>query len=119
MKHITKITAIALLVVFSLGHLCVWFVRKAMITVYSDFGGREPTLPVPTDVCLKLTHPTFLFALSALLVLLLAISEFRISEERNRLLVQIGCAALWVLFLTFCLVAFIVPLYIPDVVIAD
>ena len=118
MKHVTKLTAIAVLALVGLVHLCLNFARDVMLRVYQDVGGgTETLLPVPTTFSLQATHPFSLYTATVLSLLVLSMSEVFMSKDRHRFVIQLTCVLLWSLFVTFCLWAFLLSMYVPTVVI--
>ena len=118
MRHASKLTAVAVLALVGLVHLCLIFARDVMLRLYQGVaGGVEPILPHPTTLSLQATTPFSLYTATILSLLVLIMSEVFMTNERHRFIIQLTCMLLWSLFVTFCLWAFLLPLYVPTVVI--
>jgi hypothetical protein len=85
--------------------------------VYMDLAGPAPCLPSLTVLVLKLTAPLSLSIIAMLGLLAIGASQFFLKAERSRFIIQLGYLAVWVLFMAIALLAFMLPLYIPPVVI--
>jgi len=118
MRHASKFTAVAVLAVVGLIYACLTFARDVMLRICQGVGGgAEAVLPRPSALSLHATTPFSLYTATIVTVLVVAMSEVFISNERYRFLIQLACVFLWSIFVTVCLWAFLLPMYIPNVVI--
>ena len=116
MKHLTKITAFAVLTMVCFAYLCLNFTREVILRVYKQLGGgMDPPLPLPTKLGIQAIDPFALFVFTVLSIILLAISELSMSKERHRFITQLVCVLLWSVFMTFYLWVFLLPMYVPRV----
>ncbi|MFC1534516.1 hypothetical protein ACFL7M_14260 [Thermodesulfobacteriota bacterium] len=113
----TNTTAVATLVVSWLGGFSIWFVRGMFSMVYMELAGPSPCLPSLTVLVLKLTASLGLFIIAVLGLMAIGASQFFLKTERGRFIIQLGYLAVWVLFMAIAFLAFMLPLYIPPVVI--
>jgi hypothetical protein len=117
MKHISKLTAVVILTSAAIASVSLVFVRRIMLKMYTNTAGTECCLPVPTTFAVKLTSTVSLSVIFIIVLFALGVSEYRLKKERQRFLVQIGSVAVLMLFLIFLMLAFALPMYIPDVTI--
>ena len=118
MRHVSKLTAVVVLALAGLAHVCLIFARDVLFPVYRGAaGGAEAVLPRPTAFSLQATTPFSLYTATIVTVLVVAMSEAFMSNERYRFVTQLACVLLWLVIVTFCLWAFLLPMYIPNVVI--
>jgi hypothetical protein len=116
MRHLTKITAFIVLVLIGFIHLCLNFAGNVILRIYEQSGGgTNPPLPLPTQFCLPAVNSTALFVLTVLTFIFLIISELFMSNERHRFITQLISVVLSSVISTFCLWAFLLPMYVPRV----
>jgi hypothetical protein len=115
MKHISKLTAVVILTSSAIASVSLVFVRRIMLKMYMNMAGTEYCLPVPTTFAVKLTSTVLLSVNFIILLFALGASEYRLKNERTRFLVQIGIVTVLMLFLLFLMLAFALPMYIPNV----
>lgn len=116
MMHLTKITALTVLVLVFFIHLCIHFSGDVVIRLYEQLGGGvAPLLPLPTKFCVRAVNSTTLLVLTILTFIALITSELFMSNERHRFINQLICVMLWSVLATFCLWAFLLPMSVPRV----
>lgn len=119
MKHISRVTAIVILMSSAVATISLVFVRRIMLKTYMNMAGTKYCLPAPTTFAVDFTSTISLSIIFIIILFVLGASEYCLKEERTRFLVQIGSATVLMLFLIFLILAFVLPMYIPDVVIVD
>lgn len=119
MKNISKLTAGAILTSSAVAFVSIAFVRRIMLKMYLNMASTECCLPVPTTFAVKLTSTVSLSVAFIVVLFALGASEYYLKEERQRFLVQLGSVAVLMLSLIFLMLAFALPMYIPDVIIVD
>jgi hypothetical protein len=119
MEHISRFTAVVILTSFAIASVSLIFVRRIMLKTYMNMAGTEYCLPVPTTVAVKFTSTISLSVVFIVVLFAMVASEYCLKKERQRFLVQLGSATALMLFLIFLMLAFALPMYIPDVIIVD
>ncbi|MBN2515829.1 MAG: hypothetical protein JXC33_07320 [Deltaproteobacteria bacterium] len=119
MEHITRLTAVVILTSFTVVCVSLLFVRRIMLKMYMNMAGTEYCLPVPTTFAVNFTSTISLSVIFIIVLSVLGVSEYSLKKERQRFLVQIGSVTLLMLFLIFLMLAFALPMYIPDLIIVD
>lgn len=117
MKQISKFTAVVILTGSAVAAVALVFVRRIMLKMYMNMTGTDYCLSVPTTFAVKLTSTVSLSVIFIIVLFVLGTAEFCLKKERTRFLVQIGSVTVLILFLIFLMLAFALPMYIPDVTI--